>query len=85
MISLNGTLPPAGSLFLRLDEVRGMRAFIGHGFANAITPVSMANKDCRLLYSAGLDVEMHTYATNNRLHPHMLRDVGRWLIDHCNK
>lgn len=84
VISLNGALPPKGSLFLRLDEVRGMRAFIGHGFANAIMPLSMAHRDHRLLYSAGLDVQMQTYAATNRLHPHMLRDVGRWIIDHCN-
>jgi hypothetical protein len=26
---------------------------------------------------------MHSYATNHRLHPHMLRDINRWIIKRC--
>jgi hypothetical protein len=44
----------------------------------------MARRDHRLLYTAGLDVQMQSYAATHRLHPHMLRDVGRWIIEHCN-
>jgi hypothetical protein len=39
----------------------------------------MARDDFKLLYTAGLDVRMHTYPTTHRLHPDMLRDVDRWL------
>jgi phospholipase/carboxylesterase len=85
IVSLNGTLPPRGSLFLRLDEVRGLGTFIGHGFANATVPLSMARADQRLLYTAGLDVQMQTYPTTHKLHPHMLRDVNRWIIERCNQ
>jgi hypothetical protein len=42
--------------------------------------MSMAKDDARLLWSAGVDVEMHSYATNHRLHKDMLRDVNRWII-----
>lgn len=83
VISLNGCLPPRGSLYLRLQEIRQLRVFIGHGIANAIVPLSMAKSDHRLLYTAGLDVSMHSYATTHRLHPDMLRDLNRWVIDHC--
>jgi predicted esterase len=34
---------------------------------------------------AGLDVQMHTYPATHRLHPDMLRDVNRWIIDMCNE
>jgi phospholipase/carboxylesterase len=84
-ISLNGSLPPRGSLFLRLPEVRQLRVFIGHGIANAIIPRSMAKADFRLLYTAGLDVQMHTYPATHKLHQHMLRDVNRWIIEMCNQ
>ena len=82
---LNGALPPSGSLYLRLDDVRGLRAFVGHGIANAVVPLSTARGDARLLYTAGLDVQMNTYATTHRLHPDMLRDVNRWIMSQCNQ
>jgi phospholipase/carboxylesterase len=84
VISLNGSLPTRGSLFLRLPEIRSLRMFIGHGIANSIMPLSSARSDFRLLYTAGLDVRLHTYPTTNRLHPDMLRDINRWIIERCN-
>ena len=42
VISLNGTLPPSGTLFLRLPEVRTLNVFIGHGIANAVVPLASA-------------------------------------------
>src|SRR5262249_47040638 len=85
VISLNGTLPPRGSLFFRLPEIRQLKVFIGHGIANAVVSLGTAKSDFRLLYTAGLDVRMHTYPTTNRLHPDMLRDINRWIIDMCNE
>jgi phospholipase/carboxylesterase len=85
VISLNGSLPPSGSLFLRLPQVRQLRAFIGHGIANAVIPLATARANFRLLYTAGLPVDLHTYPTTHRLHPHMLRDVNRWIITMCNE
>ena len=32
-------------------------------------------------HTAGVDVRMHTYATTHRLHPDVLRDVNRWIMD----
>jgi phospholipase/carboxylesterase len=85
VISLNGTLPPRGSLFLRLPEVRQLRAFIGHGIANSVIPFTQARSDFRLLYTAGLDVRLHSYPATHRLHTDMLRDINRWIMDLCNQ
>jgi phospholipase/carboxylesterase len=85
VISLNGLMPRRGGPLLRLPEVRQLRVFIGHGFANAVAPLGLARDDFRLLYSAGLAVEIHTYPSNHRLHPDMLRDLNRWIIAHCNE
>jgi predicted esterase len=69
---------------LRLPEARQLRVLIGHGIANAIVPLAHAREDCRLLYTAGLSVRMHTYPATHRLHPDMLRDVNRWIMEQCN-
>jgi phospholipase/carboxylesterase len=85
VISLNGSLPPSGSLFLRLPDVRQLRAFIGHGIANSVIPLARARSDFRLLYTAGLDVRLHTYPATHRLHSDMLRDINRWIMALCNQ
>ena len=77
--SLNGLMPRGGPL-LRLPEVRRLRVLIGHGIANAIAPLSLARANFRVLYAAGLDVQMHTYPTTHRIHPDMLRDIDRWVM-----
>lgn len=85
VISLNGHLPRYDRPLLRLPDIRALQVFIGHGIANSIVPLSMAKEDHRLLYAAGLPLEMHTYPTNHRLHPDMLRDVNRWIMARCNE
>jgi phospholipase/carboxylesterase len=84
VISLNGAMPRNGPLF-RLPEMRQLSVFIGHGIANAVVPLTIARRNCRLLYTAGLSVEMHTYPATHRLHPNMLRDINRWIIARCNE
>jgi phospholipase/carboxylesterase len=81
IVSLNGCIPRGGCPLSRFPELRGLRTFIGHGIANSIVPLSLALKDQRLLYTAGLDVRLHTYPSNHRIHRDMLRDVNRWVID----
>ena len=83
VIALNGHLPREHRPLLRLPAVRSLQMFVGHGIANSVVPMSMVRDDLRLLYSAGMEVEMHSYATNHRLHPHMLRDINRWIIKRC--
>ena len=83
VIALNGHMPRENRPLLRLPEVRSMQVFIGHGIANSVVPASMVKADQRLLYAAGMDVEMHSYPTNHRLHPDMMRDVNRWIIRRC--
>lgn len=84
VISLNGAMPRQGRPLFRMPEIRQLRVFIGHGIANSVIPLSLAKADYRLLYSAGLGVEMRTYPATHRLHLEMLRDVNRWIIERCN-
>jgi phospholipase/carboxylesterase len=80
IIALNGTMPRNGGPRLRLPEVRHLNVLIGHGIANARVPLALARGDYRLFYAAGMPVQMNTYLANHRLHPHMLRDVNRWIM-----
>jgi phospholipase/carboxylesterase len=80
LIALNGAMPRHGGPLLRLPEARQLRVLIGHGIANAVVPLAMARQDFRLLYTAGLDVTLHTYAATHRLHSDMLRDINRWVM-----
>lgn len=81
VISLNGCKTRHGAPLLRLPDIRKLRLLICHGIANAFVPLAEAKRDFRLFYAAGLSVRMHTYATTHRLHPDMLRDIDRWIID----
>jgi phospholipase/carboxylesterase len=83
VISLNGAMPGPGNgrpLF-RLPELRRLRAFIGHGYANSVLPLTLARHDYQALYAAGCDVRLQTYPTTHRLHPDMLRDINRWVME----
>jgi phospholipase/carboxylesterase len=84
VISLNGCMPRHHRPLLRLPQMRALRVFIAHGIANAVVPLGLAREDRRLLASAGAAVSLHTYPTNHRLHPDMLRDLNRWIIARCN-
>ncbi|HMP04486.1 MAG TPA: PHB depolymerase family esterase [Gemmatales bacterium] len=77
--AFNGQINCRGPL-LRLMSVRRLKVFIGHGIANPVAPLSLAQRDHRLLYTAGLDVEFKTYATTQRLHPTMFQDLDRWAM-----
>ena len=80
IISMNGCMARRGRPLMRLPDIRRLKVLIGHGIANAIVPQKLARDDHRLLYSAGLSVKMHSYASNHRLHPDMLRDIDRWIM-----
>ncbi len=86
VVSLNGVMPrpSEGEPLFRFPEVRQLKVLIGHGINNEDVPLADARRDYRVLYSAGVDVALHTYSTCHKLHPHMLRDVNRWIMDRIN-
>jgi phospholipase/carboxylesterase len=84
--SLNGSMPRptnGGPLF-RFPDVRQLRVFIGHGATNLSIPIETAKRDFRVLYSAGVDVQLHSYPTGHHFHPHMFRDINRWIMRNVN-
>lgn len=83
LAAFNGQLPQPGPI-MRLPLVRKLPIFIGHGIANAQIPLTLAQKDHKLLYIAGVDVQFKTYATTHKLHSTMLRDLDRWTMKQVN-
>ena len=82
VIALSGTMPrPSnGEPLFRFPDVRQLRVFIGHGNANSVIPLDSARRDFRLLYGAGVDVQMQSYPIGNTVHPYMFRDINRWIM-----
>ena len=75
-------MPKLGNqLLFRLDAERDLRVFVGHGTNNPVVPVASARCAARLLGSAGAEVRFRAYSTTHRIHPDMLRDVNRWIMD----
>ena len=85
VVALNGRMPkPAGRPLFRANAIRELRVFIGHGTNNPVVPIRTAREASRLLHSAGADVEFASYPTTHRVHPDMLRDVNRWIMETVN-
>lgn len=74
VVALNGRLG-------RVPKVRGLRAFVGHGASNPVVSCATAERDAARLVTAGADVRFARYATTAALHPDMLRDVNRWVMN----
>ena len=85
VIALNGQIPKAtGVPLFRLGAVRDLPVLIGHGRSNAMIPYTGAQRDHRLLYAAGANVRLVGYDTDHKIHPNMLRDVNRWIMNGVN-
>jgi phospholipase/carboxylesterase len=81
VIAVNGVLPrPADGPVFQTDEVKDLRVLIAHGAANEVVPLELARRDYLALYGAGADVMLNTYPSAHTVHPHMLRDINRWVI-----
>ena len=76
-----GVVALNGRLGARPAKSRGLRAFVGHGASNPVVPYAAAQRDARRLTRAGAAVRFATYETTHTLHPDMLRDVNRWIMD----
>ena len=61
------------------DSLRRLIDRTGVRFDPEFTP------SAQLLYTAGVSVRMHTYPATHKLHPDMLRDINRWIMDNINE
>ena len=79
--AVGGTVPAAGGQPLfTLDAVRKLRVLISHG--RGLAPA--ADRDHRLFFAAGADVQVCRHPVDAGYHPDMLRDLNRWVMAHVN-
>ena len=82
--------PERGDAPLRSARCCGCRkcdncaVLIGHGIANAVVPLAHGPRGLSVaLHRRPGGTNAHLPATH-RLHPDMLRDVNRWIMEQCN-
>src|SRR5258708_1327130 len=71
---------PSPAPSFRSQQSRQPRVFTAPGNKSRVPPPDPRRRDFRLLYGAGVDVELHTYAIGNTVHPYMFRDINRWIM-----
>ncbi|MCX7666895.1 MAG: hypothetical protein N2112_15285 [Gemmataceae bacterium] len=83
---LNGKMPREIQAQLEsVPEIASLRVLLAHGAANEATPLEIARQDFLNLYAAGADVRLNTYPCDLALHPHMFRDINRWIIEYLEQ
>ncbi|MSR30612.1 MAG: hypothetical protein EXR99_03815 [Gemmataceae bacterium] len=85
MVSLNGCLPRQQRPLWRVNQMRHIKLFMGHGVANSVIPMGMALEDRLQFQMAGVEPCWRTYGTNHRLHVEMFKDTNRWIMGHVEK
>lgn len=85
VVALNGQIPSLNGRGSRaLSHMSCPRIFIGHGANNPVNPIAAARQSARQMDRAGAEVLFHSYPTTHRIHPDMLRDVNRWIMESVN-
>lgn len=68
--------------FAAPDALTRLGAFVGHGTADAVLPVTWADRTDALLTRLGVDHEVHRYPDlGHGVTPEMARDFTRWLTN----
>lgn len=80
VIALNGRVP----VIPTTADLTGLRVFAAHGTVNPVVPFAEARKAVRRLTAAGAGVRLTGYPVTHRVHPDMLRDANRWIMDRVN-
>jgi len=80
-ISLCGRMPAGRALFGNLVSVRRLGLFLASGRTSLEYPAEQVCEDLKLLHAAGLSVTLRQYPCAQELHPQMLSDLDRWIIE----
>ena len=80
VLALSTYLPLANRLPDEANTANaGIPIWMGHGTADTVVPVSLAERSRDLLQQAGYDVAWHAYAMGHSVVPDEIRAIGAWL------
>lgn len=82
VLSLCGEFPRRQGALRRFQAARRLAVFVGCGRYSTAYSDAMAAEDLRLLYAAGMQVELRQYPCGQELCPAMLEDMDRWIMAH---
>lgn len=78
--SFNGPFSESAPKLQNLRQLQDLSIFMGISRSSCAFPVEVACEQLRLMHTAGLYVAFKNYPTAEVLHPEMLRDVDRWIM-----
>jgi phospholipase/carboxylesterase len=81
VLSLGGAFPVGGTPFNNLVAARRLGVFLATGRASTVYPAAQVCEDLKLLHTAGLSITLREYPCGHELHPQMLADVNRWVME----
>lgn len=82
VLSLCGEFPRGQGALRRFHAARRLAVFVGCGRYSTLYSDAMAAEDLRLLFAAGMQVELRQYPCRQELCPAMLTDMDRWIMGH---
>jgi phospholipase/carboxylesterase len=80
VVSIGGRIPSGGAPLARLHAVRKLPLLMLAGQQSSQYPEAQTCDDLRLLYTAGMSVNLRLYPCGDEIDPHMLTDLDRWIM-----
>jgi phospholipase/carboxylesterase len=80
VLSLCGEFPRGQGALRQFHAARRLAVFVGCGRYSMAYGDAMAAEDLRLLFAAGMEVELRQYPCRQELCPAMLSDMDRWIM-----
>ncbi|MGL6226240.1 MAG: alpha/beta hydrolase [Thermoguttaceae bacterium] len=81
IISLGGRFPTGNVPFRQWTSIRNLPIMLAIGSDSAVYTPENAFSDLKLLHTAGLSVSARQYSCTQEIHPEMLQNMNRWMMD----
>ena len=81
VLSLGGALPTGHTPLAQLSAIRRLQVFLATGRDSQQYAEQLVCENLRLLYTAGMKVNLRQYPCGDELTENMLADMDRWIMD----
>jgi len=81
ILSVGGSFPRSRAPLWRLDEARRVPVFVANGRESRRYPSETICRDLRLMHSAGMDITVRLYPSEDEMTGDMLRDMDGWIME----
>jgi len=81
VLSIGGAFPEGLTPLGRLAEVRKLNVLLASARESQNYPPHKVCENLRLIYAAGMSVNLRQYPCGDELNSHMLADMDRWIME----